>query len=113
MIKSILNKALFSKEDLILLLKTEGDDRTMLFKKAAEIRDQYIGKKVFFRGLIELSNRCLKNCLYCGIRSGNAKTHRYMVTKEEVLECAKYAYDERYGSIVIQSGERSDKAFVS
>jgi len=113
MIESILNKTSFTREDLVLLLKTEGEDRTMLFKKAAEIRDQYIGKKVFFRGLIEFSNRCSKNCLYCGIRSGNTKTHRYMVTQDEVLECAKYAYEERYGSIVIQSGERSDKAFVA
>ena len=112
MIETILNKASFSKDDIITLLQAEGEDRTTLFKKAAEIRDQNIGKKVYFRGLIELSNRCSKNCLYCGIRAGNTKTNRYVVTKEEVLECAKYAYEERYGSVVIQSGERSDKAFV-
>lgn len=113
MIESILNQTEFSKADLISLLKAEGEDRTLLFKKAAEVRDQYIGKKVFFRGLIELSNRCSKNCLYCGIRAGNSKTNRYVVAKEEVLECARYAYEERYGSVVIQSGERSDKAFVA
>ncbi len=112
MIETILNKSSFTKDDLIFLLKAEGEEKTKIFKKAAEIRDEYIGKKVYFRGLIELSNRCSKNCLYCGIRAGNAKTTRYNVTKEEVIECAKYAYDERYGSVVIQSGERSDKAFV-
>lgn len=112
MIESILEKTNFTKEDLIVLLQSTGDDRTKLFNKAAEIRDKYIGKKVYFRGLIELSNRCSKNCLYCGIRSGNSNTVRYNVLKEEVIECAQYAYDERYGSIVIQSGERSDKAFV-
>lgn len=112
MIDRILNNTQFSKEDITKLLQAEGDEKTKIFKKAAEIRDLYIGKKVYFRGLIELSNRCSKNCYYCGIRAGNSKTHRYMVTKDEVLECAKYAYNERYGSIVIQSGERSDKAFV-
>lgn len=112
MIETILNKSSFTKDDLIYMLKADGEEKTKLFRKAAEIRDQYIGKKVYFRGLIELSNRCSKNCLYCGIRAGNAKTTRYNVTKEEVLECAKYAYEERYGSVVIQSGERSDKAFV-
>jgi biotin synthase len=112
MIESILNKNSFDKQDILHLLQVEGDDRTALFKKASEVRDHNIGKKVYFRGLIELSNKCSKNCLYCGIRAGNSKTNRYVVTKEEVLECAKYAYDERYGSVVIQSGERSDKAFV-
>ncbi len=112
MIESILEKTNFTKEDLIVLLQSTGDDRTKLFNKAAEIRDKYIGKKVYFRGLIELSNRCSKNCLYCGIRSGNNNTVRYNVLKEEVIECAQYAYKERYGSIVIQSGERSDKKFV-
>lgn len=113
MIEDILNKTSFTKEDLVFLLESEGESRTKLFEKAAEIRDQYIGKKVYFRGLIELSNRCTKNCFYCGIRAGNSKTHRYEVALDEVLECARYAYQERYGSIVIQSGERSDKAFVT
>ncbi len=112
MIDTILNKSSFSKDDLIYMLKADGEEKTKLFAKASEIRDQYIGKKVYFRGLIELSNRCSKNCLYCGIRAGNSKTTRYNVTKEEVIECAKYAYEERYGSVVIQSGERSDMAFV-
>jgi len=113
MITEILNKPLLEKDDIIRLLQCDEEERKELFKKAAKIKEQYIGNKVYFRGLVEFSNICSKNCLYCGIRAGNSKTFRYTVTKNEVLECAKYAYDEHYGSMVIQSGERSDKDFVN
>jgi len=68
---------------------------------------------VFFRGLIELSNSCSKNCYYCGIRRGNKNVTRYSVTDDEVLEAVDYALDHNFGSVVMQSGERSDKRFVA
>ena len=76
-IKEILNKEIFTRENIISLLKSEGEDRTLLFKKSAEIKEKYIGKKVWFRGLIEFSNVCGKDCLYCGIRKGNKNLERY------------------------------------
>jgi biotin synthase len=112
-IQQILNKENFSKEDIVALLKTEGKDRTLLFETSAKIKEKYIGKKVFYRGLIEFSNICAKNCLYCGIRAGNNNVIRYEVTEEEIFEAVKFAHKSRYGSIVLQSGEREDKAFVS
>ena len=70
------------------------------------------GPQVYFRGLIEISNKCRKNCLYCGIRSGNCAVQRYEMTDEQVLKEAQFALDARYGSIAIQGGERSDSAFI-
>ena len=70
-IKEILEKEILTKEDIISLLQSEGEERTFLFKKSAEIKEKYIGNKVWFRGLIEFSNICSKDCLYCGIRKGN------------------------------------------
>ncbi len=101
----ILRKNEFSAEDIVRLLKSEGEDRTLLFKKSAEIREKYIGKKVWFRGLIEFSNVCGKDCLYCGIRKGNKNLSRYSLSDDEIIEAAKFAYDNRYGSIALQSGE--------
>ena len=104
-IKDILEQDNLSRKDIIVLLESEGDDRTLLFKKSAEVKERYIGKKVWFRGLIEFSNICGKDCLYCGIRKGNKNLERYNLTDDEILSAANFAYTNRYGSIALQSGE--------
>jgi biotin synthase len=105
-IKDILLQDEFSRTDLIRLLNCEGEDRTLLFKTSADVKKKYIGNKVWFRGLIEFSNICSKDCLYCGIRKGNKNLVRYNLDDEEILEAARFAYSNRYGSIALQSGER-------
>ncbi|MCJ7447128.1 MAG: [FeFe] hydrogenase H-cluster radical SAM maturase HydE [Bacteroidales bacterium] len=104
-IKNILDQDSFSKNDLMRLLQTTGENRTLLFKKSAEIKEKYIGNKVWFRGLIEFSNVCGKDCLYCGIRKGIKNLKRYNLSDDEILAAAKFAYDNHYGSIALQSGE--------
>ena len=81
-------------------------------QKAYELKLQHRGAQVYFRGLIELSNRCRKNCLYCGIRRGNALVQRYEMSDAQVLGEAQFALDAGYGSVAIQAGERTDSAFV-
>jgi biotin synthase len=103
--KKILDKVDFSREDIVLLLQSEGEDRTLLFKKSSEIKERYIGNKVWFRGLIEFSNICGKDCLYCGIRKGNKNLDRYSLSDVEILAAARFAHVHRYGSIALQSGE--------
>jgi biotin synthase len=105
MTTSILSKEELNKTDIIALLNTEGEDLKSLFKKSAEIRNTYCGNTVYLRGLIELSNICSKDCLYCGIRKSNTNTKRYNLTDEEVLQAARFAFENNYGSVVIQSGE--------
>lgn len=112
-IQEILSQEVFTKEDLITLLSADQDERQLIFAKAGEVKTQYVGNKVYYRGLIEFSNLCGKNCFYCGIRAGNTATHRYEVSEDEILTAARYAYENKFGSIVIQAGERSDKGFVS
>jgi biotin synthase len=101
----ILNKENFSREDIIYLLKTDFEDRNLLYKFAAEIKKNYVDSKTYFRGLIEYSNICSKNCLYCGIRYGNKNLQRYNLSDEEILDAAKFAMENNYGSIVLQGGE--------
>lgn len=111
-VEILLQKDTFSQADLVMLLNSQGHEKTKIFARAAEIKKQFVGNKVYFRGLVELSNICSKNCLYCGIRAGNTKTGRYMVTEDEVLEAARFAFENGYGSMVLQSGERCDEKFV-
>ena len=111
-ISSILEKKDFSHDDIITLLKSDDEDASLLYRKAAGIKEKYVGNKVFLRGLIEYSNICGKNCLYCGIRRDNHKTMHYALTNEEVIEAALTAYRMRFGSIAIQAGENSGKAFT-
>ncbi len=112
-VEEILQKPDFERADLVTLLNADKKDRELIFRKAAEVKKEYVGNKVYFRGLVELSNSCSKNCYYCGIRSGNKVVDRYFVSDDEVLEAAKYALENGYGSMVIQSGERTDKVFVN
>ncbi|HKK43757.1 MAG TPA: radical SAM protein, partial [Bacteroidales bacterium] len=111
-VSDILNKEEFSRENIVTLLKSEGEDKKMLFREAARIKEKYVGNKVWFRGLIEFSNICGKNCLYCGIRQGNKNLTRYNLTDEEILAAADFAYRNRYGSIALQSGEIESSSFT-
>lgn len=111
-IKTGILRMLSRNEIIDLLSPATSDEHEKLLQRAGKLRDETIGNRVYFRGLIEYSNICAKNCYYCGIRCGNSKQERYTMTDEEVLECAEFAYKSNYGSLVIQAGERSDKVFV-
>lgn len=101
------------RSELIAMLSLTDPQKIQdLYDQAYAVKKQYVGTKVYFRGLIELSNICSKNCYYCGIRSGNSNVQRYTICKEEVLAEAKWCYEQRYGSIVLQAGEREDKAWT-
>ncbi len=112
-VEEILARGRFEKGELVRLLQSQGPDRLKLFEKAKEVKATHVGNKVYFRGLIEYSNRCRKNCYYCGIRAGNKQYLRYRMTDAEVMEAVLFARENRYASIVIQSGEQSSKAFSS
>jgi len=72
-----------------------------------------VGTSVYYRGLIELSNVCACDCLYCGIRASQLGLERYTLAEDEVLEAARWCASEGYGSVVVQAGERSDAAWVA
>lgn len=111
-VAEIIEQNAFSHSDLVALLAAEGNDRQLIYNKAAEVKAKYIGNKVYLRGLVEYSNKCRKNCYYCGIRLGNAKVNRYTVDDDEVVQAAKYIKQLGYGSMVLQSGELMTPSFV-
>lgn len=107
--KLISTHSLEEKEykELIELRDTEAD--LILQREAVRLRKEIYGDKVFIRGLIEVSNICKNDCLYCGIRKSNKSCDRYRLTKEEILSCCKDGYALGFRTFVMQGGE--DGAF--
>ena len=91
-----------SKKEIVDILKSPDTD---IFQEANEVRKKYVGDGVHLRGLIEFSNICKCNCLYCGLQSSNKHVNRYRLSKDEILDIAKKGVDEGFKTIVLQSGE--------
>ena len=91
-----------SKKEIIDILKS---DDTEILKEADKMRRQYVGDGVHLRGLIEFSNICKRNCLYCGLQSQNKMVKRYRLTKSEIFDIAKNGANDGFKTIVLQSGE--------
>ena len=77
----------------------------ILAERAEKIRKEIYGNAVYIRGLIEVSNICKNDCLYCGIRHSNKNCERYRLTEEEILECCDEGYDIGFRTFVLQGGE--------
>ena len=73
--------------------------------KAREKADKIFGKYIFMRGLVEFTNYCKNDCIYCGIRKSNKNVERYRLNKKEILECCKVGYDIGFRTFVLQGGE--------
>ena len=73
--------------------------------KAREKADKIFGKYIFMRGLVEFTNYCKNDCIYCGIRKSNKNVERYRLNKKEILECCKIGYDIGFRTFVLQGGE--------
>ena len=103
----------FSRDDIIRLLSvTDPQEVRELYDAAYRIKTEYVGTVVYFRGLIEISNICEKNCYYCGIRKDNGNVERYTMAEQEILDEARQAWQWGYGSVVLQSGELSGQNYA-
>ncbi len=95
-----------TREELLgWLLEPEGARLTALYEQADRLRRERVGEEVHLRGLIELSNHCIRQCAYCGMRAPNRGMRRYRLTCDEALAAARAAQRFGYGSVVIQAGE--------
>lgn len=100
------NPASLTRADLVRLLSVaDGAPFAALEAAARRVREAHTGKAVYLRGLIEMGNRCTKDCRYCGLRRSNRALHRYTIPEADCLRMARWARDHSYGSIVLQSGE--------
>lgn len=86
------------------------DERTeesakKLAELAVDVRKKFYGNSVFVRGLIEVSNICKNDCLYCGIRRSNKGCDRYRLSAEEIIACTDEGYELGFRTFVLQGGE--------
>jgi biotin synthase len=88
-----------------MLQARPGDETESLFACADRIRKRFVGDSVHIRGIIEFSNYCVRNCLYCGLRRDNHKLTRYRMTPDEILAASQNGIQSGYRTIVLQSGE--------
>ena len=73
--------------------------------QADALRREHYGIDVYIRGLIEFTNVCKNDCLYCGIRRGNASAERYRLESEDILGCCETGYRLGFRTFVLQGGE--------
>ena len=99
------NRELSRDEYKQLLISMTKEDEEFLYKNAREVREEYYGKDVYVRGLIEFTNYCRRDCLYCGIRASNKECDRYRLSREQILECAETGYELGFRTFVMQGGE--------
>lgn len=76
-----------------------------VFERARTQAQAVFGRRIYTRGLIEFTNYCRQNCLYCGIRAGNPQAERYRLTQREILECCQEGYGLGFRTFVLQGGE--------
>ena len=91
-----------------LLVESYNEENAReLAELAVAERKKYYSNTVYIRGLIEISNICKNNCLYCGIRRDNRDCERYRLNKEEILSCCEEGYELGFRTFVMQGGEDS------
>ena len=100
-----LEKNLSDGEFLELLKDQDQANQTYLEARAGRVRDEIYGRRVYLRGLIEISNICGKNCNYCGIRAGNSQVERYRLSEKEILEAVDQGASRGFSTFVLQGGE--------
>ena len=89
------------------ILITTQDEASVgeLAKRARETAQSIYGNKVYIRGLIEFTNYCKNDCLYCGIRRSNGNAERYRLSEEQILSCCATGYELGFRTFVLQGGE--------
>ena len=95
-----------SRDDILAWLREDDPHRLeLLWTAADDTRSRHVGDAVHLRGLIEISNHCVRACGYCGLRAGNREIERYRMSADEILQCAHNAQTWGWGTVVMQSGE--------
>jgi biotin synthase len=95
-----------SRAQILAWLREDEPERLeILWAAADETRRRHVGDEVHLRGLIEISNHCVRACGYCGLRAANREIERYRMSADEIVTCASNAEAWGWGTVVLQSGE--------
>lgn len=106
LVQKLIRDRSLSPDEYRRLIVTEDREMIRLLKsEAAGTCERIYGKRIFIRGLIEVSNICRNDCLYCGIRHSNNNVDRYRLDGADIIECAETGYDLGFRTFVLQGGE--------
>lgn len=98
-------KRLSVREWTALISGYTGADAAYAATLARGIADEHFGKKIYFRGIVEFTNHCKNDCMYCGLRRSNQNVERYRLTEDEIVSCCREGYALGYRTFVLQGGE--------
>src|SRR5678815_319420 len=87
------------------LLHSEGEEQTTLHEQAAQTARLRFGSNVFVRAVVEISNFCRENCLYCGMRRSNRALKRFRASHEQLAELLIHHLPASVTDVNIQAGE--------
>jgi len=84
-----------------------GDDgaQEAFHSRASAARDAVFGRRVFVRGVVEVSNYCRQNCHYCAMRRDNHDLARYRLAADELADLIIHHRPASITDIDIQAGE--------
>ena len=106
LIKKLEKEHRLDKNEFIMLLSNITPQVTdELTSRAQRCAVEQFGRKIFIRGLIEISNICKNNCLYCGIRRSNLNLERYRLTPQQIIDCCEQGHNAGFRTFVLQGGE--------
>jgi len=95
-----------TRAEIVAWLRETDETRLAdLWRRADLVRQQSVGGEVHLRGLIEISNHCIRLCGYCGLRCDNRELPRYRMTDDEIVACVREGVAFGYGTVVLQAGE--------
>lgn len=98
----------FIAQDLRQILISSDREAEMLYSAARKVRDEYFGRKAFIRAVIEFSNTCRCNCLYCGMRKDNTDAVRFFLSQNEIINTARHAIEMGIRTFFLQAAENED-----
>ena len=105
-LQRVFNAKTPSVDDVEFLLSLKsGEGLEDLYTFSQKVCEEFIGKGVLLRGIIEFSNYCKNACHYCGLNRNNVNVNRYRMNQEEILKCVDHIYSKGVRTVVLQSGE--------
>jgi len=101
------NASQFTTKDMLSIIETQDKSGLeTIYQTANHIRKKRLDNACCVHGIIEFSNYCSQNCVYCGIRNQNKKITRYRMREDEILQAVDYAVNRLgFKALVLQSGE--------
>jgi len=86
-------------------LAAYGVKQAILHEQAAGAARDLFGRKVFVRGVVEISNHCRENCHYCGMRRDNRALHRFRARHDQLADLLVHHRPASVTDVNLQAGE--------